>query len=68
MDILKRLRKYSDVDRVYNIIHMIYGMEVHTHRIKNIAEQKYRNMKVDIDHIGNKTHGTIITFNCYLWD
>ena len=66
MDILKCLRKYSDVDNVYNTIHMLYGMEVGTHR-KNIAEQN-RNMKVDIDHIGNKTHGTIITFNRYLWD
>ena len=39
MDILKCLKKYSDVDNVYNIIHMFYGMEVGTHR-KNIAEQK----------------------------
>ena len=32
MDILKCLRKYSDVDKVFDIIHMFYGMEVGTHR------------------------------------
>ena len=66
MDILKCLKQYSDVDNVYNIIHMFYGMEVGTHR--KIHRWANRNMKVDIDHIGNKTHVTIITFNRYLWD
>ena len=36
--------------------------------IEKTSLSKNRNMKVDIDHIGNKTYGTIITFNRYLWD
>ena len=35
-----------------------------------VVEQiwKYKEEQVDIDNIGVKMHGTITTFNRYLWD